>query len=125
MNNWQAIQSFWEEFGLDAYDDQTVFTEGTMPSYPHITYQSASGNFAQQSTLTASIWYRSYSSWAEIKDKADQIRKAIGSGIIKHTDEGIVWFRVPEFTTFAQPVDSGDDSVRRIVVNVEVEFLNG
>ena len=124
MDNYQALQSFWDSFGIDAYDDQTVFTDGQSPAYPHITYESFSGSWEARRTLSANLWSRS-TSWAWLKQKAEEIRQTIGSGITKSVDNGIIWFRIPEYTAFSQVISSGstDDLVKRVLLSVEVEFL--
>lgn len=124
MNNYQAIQAFWEQFGVDAYDEQTTFDEGEQPAYPHITYESFSGTWESARVMSAHLWNRS-GSWAWIKQKAEEIKKTIGNGIITHVDDGVLWFRIPQYTPFAQVVGSGsdDEKIQRIFLNVEVEFL--
>lgn len=124
MDNFQAIQSFWERFGVDAYDEQATFDEGDLPAYPHITYESFSGTWTSSRTMSAHLWNRS-GSWAWIKQKAEQIKKDIGNGILIHVDDGVLWFRIPEYTPFAQVISSGsdDEKIQRIFLNVEVEFL--
>lgn len=124
MDNFAALQEFWESFGVDAYDEQTYFTEGDSPAFPHITYESVSGTFASNKLLSGYLWNKS-SSWVWLKQKAEEIRRTIGSGITKQVDDGVVWFRIPETTPFAQIIPSGseDDLVKRILLYVEVEFL--
>ena len=56
MNKWQTQQAFWGSFGIPAYDDQTVFTEGELPAYPHITYESFGGNMGQETQVSVSLW---------------------------------------------------------------------
>lgn len=123
MDNYRAIQTFWESFGVDAYDEQTVFTSGSAPAYPHITYEAFSGQWEAQKTMSASLWAKS-TSWAWLKQRAEEIRKAIGSGITMPVDGGIIWFRISN-TPFAQVIASGstDDLVKRILLTIEVEFL--
>ena len=124
MNNFKALQMFWESFSVNAYDEQTVFTEGQQPAFPHITYESFSGTWESYKTMSAHLWNRS-ESWAWIKEKAEEIKAAIGNGQTIRVDNGLVWFRIPEFTPFAQVIASGsnDDLVKRILLTVEVEFL--
>lgn len=124
MNNFQAIQSFWEGFGVSAYDEQTYFSSGQSPAYPHITYEAFDGTWGNNKAMTANLWNRSQS-WAWLKKKADQIKKQIGTGVTIPVDDGIIWVRVPEYNPFAQVIQSGsdDDLVKRILLNVEVEFL--
>lgn len=126
MDNFQAIQAFWEMFGVDAYDEQTTFDEGDLPAFPHITYESFSGTWESARTMSAHLWNRQQNgSWAWIKQKAEEIKKTIGNGIVLHVDDGVMWFRIPEYTPFAQVIRSGSDDVKiqRIFLNVEVEFL--
>lgn len=125
MDRWQTQQAFWSSFGLPAYDEQTTFDEGTLPAYPHITYESASGIIGQTLNISASLWYRS-DSWEEIKKKADEILASIVEmrGPLK-IDGGFFWIRIPESTRFAQPMASGssDEKIKRIYLTVEAESL--
>lgn len=125
MDKWQTLQQFWESFGLPAYDEQTTFTEGTMPNYPHITYEARIGIINQTVSLTASLWYRS-DSWEAISKKADEIlayivnlRKPL------QIDGGYFWVKIPETTPFAQRMASGstDDKVKRIYLTAEAEYI--
>lgn len=123
MNNYQALQAFWQGFGVSAYDDQTVFDEGRHPAYPHITYESAGGGYLNTATLSASLWDKT-TSWAWLKQKTEEIRKTIGYGGVRlKTDDGIIWIKLPETSTFAAPFDSGDDTVKRMRMTVEVDFM--
>ncbi len=124
MDNFAALQSFWESFDVDAYDERTYFTKGDSPSYPHITYESASGTWSSEKLLSGYLWDKS-NRWDWLKQKAEAIKHEIGSGITMKVDDGVVWFKIPELTPFAQPVPTGseDDMVKRILLNVEVEFL--
>lgn len=123
MDNYQALQSFWESFEVDAYDEQTVFDEGNLPAFPHITYEAASGGYLNSTILAANLWHRT-TSWGWLKQKAEQIRQSIGYGgkQIK-TDTGYLWIKLPETTPFDSPEDSGDDAILRIRMNIEVDFL--
>ena len=123
MDNYQALQTFWDSFGIDAYDEQTLFDEGSMPAYPHITYEAASGGYMNTSMLSASIWDKN-TSWAWIKTKVEEIRQSIGYGGRQlAVDGGYIWVKLPEISQFSAPVDSGDDSVKRIRMSIEVDFM--
>lgn len=129
MNAWQAQQNFWSSFGLPAYDDQTVFTKGDMPAYPHITYESFGGFLGQSTTLTASLWYKT-DEWADVKQKATEILNYIGSGRLYDIDTGKLWIQAPDSSPFAQPLDAGNsdgsiDPPKRIVITIEAEILSG
>lgn len=121
-NKWQAQQTFWSSFGIPAYDENTVPDGATMP---YITYEAVSGNLGAQTTISASLWYRS-NSWAEISQKADQIAQQIALAekpAIK-IDNGFMKVRLPDGMPFAQRMDEPNDKqVRRIVLTVEIEFL--
>lgn len=123
MDNYQALQTFWEGFGVSAYDEQTVFDNGNQPAYPHITYEAAGGGYMNTATLSASLWDRS-TSWAWIKQKTEEIKKSIGYGGVRiNTDDGIIWIKLPETVTFSAPFDSGEDTVKRMRMTIEVDFM--
>lgn len=114
MDNWQSLQAFWGSFGIPAYDESSVPENEEMP---YITYEAEKSEFDVNNALTASIWYYSQS-WADISVKADEIWESIGYG-------GVVinklWIK--RGTPFAQRMSDPDSLVRRIVLNVEIEFF--
>ena len=129
MDNWQALQSFWSGFEWPAYDEQTVFPEGYMKAYPHISYQSADGEFGKIAYLVAHLWDKDsdpYSvNWSKIKQKASEIKDYIGQGGVKiNVDGGQIWIKIPESMTFSGPIgaDPEDPTLKRMMINVEVEF---
>ena len=124
MDKWQTLQSFWESFDIPAYDEQTTFTDGAEPSFPHITYEGTTGVFEQVLTLSASLWYKS-SSWAEISQKADEIVRYITTHapLTISTNGGYFWVKTPFGVPFSQRMDSGNDKIKRIVINIEAEYL--
>ncbi len=122
MDKWQAQQTYWEGFGLPAYDELTVPDNASMP---YITYEAVSGNIGATTTVSASLWYRS-NSWAEISQRADAIAKAIyedpRSAI--PIDGGYMKVRLPDGTMHSDRMDEPNDKdVRRIRFTVEIEFL--
>lgn len=124
-DKWQTQQTFWSSFGIPAYDEQTTFTDGDEPSFPHITYQSASGVVGQLLTINASLWYKS-TSWVEISRKADEILRYMRTHrTVMRLDNGFFWIRIPETTPFAQRVASGsnNENIKRILLSVEAECL--
>ena len=122
MDKWQAQQTFWESFGLPAYDELTVPDDAQMP---YVTYEAISGNIGAHTQVTANIWYRS-NSWSEISQKADQIAQSIYSDnrpAIK-IDDGYMMIRLPNGTMHSDRMEEPNDrSVRRIRFVVEIEFL--
>jgi hypothetical protein len=133
LDKWQAQQAFWEGFGFPAYDERTVPEEVwnevlqkmVKVEMPYITYEAVGGDLGAQTTISASLWYRS-NSWAEISQKADQIAQQIALAekpAIK-IDNGFMKVRLPDGMPFAQRMDEpSDKQVRRIVLTVEIEFL--
>lgn len=117
MDKEQALHTFWSQFGVKAYDQNTVPDDA---SFPRITYKVATDNFDNEVALTASIWDRS-KSWKGVIDIQHLIEKALGYGgqTIKY-DKGLLW--VKRAAPFAQRMPDPDDSIRRIVINIETEF---
>lgn len=120
MNKIQALHSFWSGFGLKAYDENSVPENAELP---YITYEVASDDFDNQLLLTASLWYRE-SSWKNIQEKALQIESYIGKGGQRiDYDNGCMWiWRANPFSQRAG--DSNDDLIRRIIINITVEFID-
>lgn len=122
MDKAQSIHSFWSGFGLSAYDENTVPTGKDAPDTPYITYSVATDSLGNAVQLSGSLWYRS-TSWAEISKKADEISEYIGvGGKVLKLDSGYVW--IVRGQPFAQRMsDNSDETVRRIYINLQAEFL--
>lgn len=119
MDKAQGIHSFWSSYGLDAYDMYTVPTGSSMP---YITYEVSLDRLDGVLNLSASLWYHS-TSWSDVSKKADEILESLSNGgrVIK-LDQGYLW--VTPGTPFAQRMDDPtDDSIRRIILNIQAEFL--
>lgn len=118
MNKEQALQSFWQSFGIPAYDETDVPDDAKMP---YITYSVATAAIDEVCGMTASINYHS-TSWKEITLKKDEIAMSIGTGgkIIK-LDTGYVW--ITRGSVFAQRIPDIDKSVRKYYLQIQVEFL--
>ena len=124
MDKAQALQAFWSSFGIPAYDQSTIPNADSAdhrPQPPYITYRVAEDSLGNPVLLSGSIWYRS-TSWAEIEQKAKQIAEYIGYGhkILK-IDGGYLY--ITKGTPFAQRMSDEDDSIRRIYINLMVEYL--
>lgn len=122
MDKWQAIDKFWNSFGIPAYDENTVLSGGNSPKAPYITYAALTGSVGQSLSLTASLWYKGYS-WSEISNKADQIAEQIGYGFrLEDVDGGHLYLTLGQ--PFAQRMnDPEDDTIRRVYIIVNAEFL--
>lgn len=120
MDKLQAYHAFWNGFGWKAYDETSVPDSAVLP---YITYEVSSDNFDNDLALTASLWSRS-TSWADITAKEQEIADEITrGGTMRLYDNGAFWIRKGH--PWAQRMsESSDDSVRRIVLNVTVEFID-
>lgn len=120
MTKGQAIQAFWESFGLTAYDETTVPDDAPLP---YITYSVKTDSFDNVVLVNASLWYRSYS-WKEISEKTEEIAMAIikmNPPSIK-IDGGRLY--ITKGVPFAQRMrEDSDDAIRRMLLNVNYEFL--
>lgn len=120
MDKFQALHTFWSSFDLPAYDQYTVPDKAKLP---YITYETATGSIGDVINLTASLWYRD-TGWAEISRKAQEIADVI-EGLYPPTlkldtgrlllTRGVPWSQ--------RMNDPDDDGIRRVVLNVQAEFL--
>lgn len=120
MDKAQAIHNFWSGFNIKAYDENTVPQDAQMP---YITYGVTTDSIGSPVSLSASLWYRS-SSWADIQKKADEIDKRIVAMTPPtiELDDGRFW--ITKGTPFAQRMgDPDDETIKRIYINLMVEFL--
>ena len=120
MNKEQALYDFWASFGVPAYEVTSV---PDTASYPRITYEGLTDNFGNGVATTISVWSRS-TSWAE----AEAIKRNIETrltrgGYTQAFDYGAIWIK--RASPFAQRLgEPEDDSIRRIVINLEYEFIS-
>ena len=122
MNSAQALHQFWSGFGWKAYDQATVPSGDFSPEMPRITYEVAMSELGYPVSLSASLWDRSFS-WVTVSEKAKAISDSLGrGGVLIPFDDGAMW--IVRGSPFAQRVTDEDDAVRRIVINVNVEFIS-
>jgi hypothetical protein len=118
MDKQQALQGFWSDFGLPAYEEGTVDKDAVMP---YITYNVITDNYENGVTLNADLWYYS-EAWREIDRKANAIGTFIGlGGVLKKIDGGYLW--VKKGTPFATHVTDPNNMVRRVRLSVNADFL--
>jgi len=130
MDKAQAIDTFWNMFGVPAFDENSVPDEvpdskGNMVplTFPYITYSQATDSLGNMVVLNASIWDRS-TSWYRITQIADSIAKTLAEfGFYRmKLDDGYVW--LVKGTPFAQRMgDQLDEQIKRIYLNVNAEYL--
>ena len=78
-------------------------------------------NFGGQVALSGSIWYYG-TSWAQVTTKMAEIQSAIGrGGSFIQIDGGALWIK--QGSPFAQRVSDPNDMIRRILINIEAEFI--
>lgn len=120
MDKSQAFNTFWNSFIWKAYE-QTTIPENT--ALPYISYEYAEGAIGDTIPLSASLWVRSQS-WSTIEQKAHEISAAIGlGGKVVDYDGGKLW--ITRGATFAQRMSEPEDSgIRRILININAEFLS-
>lgn len=120
MNKMQALHQFWSGFSIPAYDENSVPDNAPLP---YITYEATSDDFGHMVAQTASLWYRS-SSWSDITSKETEISQYISrGGRMIAFDGGSMW--IQRATPWAQRMnDPSDENIRRIVLNVMIEYLN-
>ena len=118
VDKWQALHAFWSSFDLPAYDQNSVPDNAVMP---YITYEAFASGFEDPITISASIWYRS-SSWEDISKKADKVFERLENYVLQPSDDGYLF--IVKGSPFAQRLsEPNDEMVRRIYINIMVEFL--
>lgn len=126
MTKMQALHNFWSSFGLKAYDENSVPAEMQLP---YLTYEVADDSFDHTMYVTASLWYRARG-WLDIDAKAEQIAEYISpGGKIVEYDKGAFWIRKAHpwsqrLSWVQQVSDTSYDTIRRIVLNVMIEFID-
>ena len=116
-DKWTALHTFFNGFGITAYDENTVPDEAQTP---YITYEAQTASLDEKLMLTASLWYRS-TSWSGISQKAESIGDIIGGGYGVPYDGGRLWITksAPFATRMNEP---SDEQIRRIVLQIIAEF---
>lgn len=119
MTKIEAYNTFWQQFGVEAYD---VFSVPVGARKPYITYELSTDTFDNAVALTASIWTRS-TSWKSAYDILDKIEKQIlNGGVSVSYDGGLIW--ITSATPWCRRLsDSLDTLIKRLVLNLYVEFI--
>lgn len=131
MNKQQAYNVFWRQFGVLAFEENTVPDEQTIQKlidageaesrYPYITYQVLTDDISGAVFPTASIWDKS-NSWEKADILSNQIAGYIQSMNTIKLDDGRMY--ITKGSPFAQHMgEEGDPSIRRIILNIGVQFF--
>lgn len=120
MTKEQALFNFWAGFGWKAYEVNAVPTGDIKPSYPYITYSVQTGALDNVLSLDASLWDYG-TSWQRVAEKAAEISTHIVRMMPIKIDGGYLY--ITRGTPFAQHLSDTDDTVKRIKINIEAEFV--
>jgi hypothetical protein len=131
MNKQQAYNTFWNSFGVLAFEENSVPTEDVIETmikagvatsrWPMITYQVLIDDLGEPLYPTASIYDRS-TSW----ERADTLANAISASIQKmgtiKLDNGRMF--ITKGSPYAQHIaEEADRAIRRIIINLGIEFF--
>lgn len=111
----QALDTYLNGFGLDAYAEDTVPDDAQLP---YITYRPVDPEWHQKALFYIRVWYRSTSN-AQVLEKADQITGDIGEAKRLPFDGGLVviW---PESPKVQIMVDPNDRAVRYAYISLSI-----
>lgn len=119
MNKEQAIHSFWSEFGVPAYDENTVPDDAQLP---YITYEVSTDVFGNEVISSASIWDRA-TSWARVTDILYLISEELGiGGTTRKYEGGLMWIK--RGTPFSRRIPDDNQEIRHVSMNIEMEFIS-
>lgn len=112
-----ALWQFWNSFGIDGYEENTVPSDVELP---YLTYQVSTDSRFQEVPLAVNVYYRD-NSWLAINDKVSQISAEIQTGCRLDCMGGWIWLK--KGSPFAQNMsDSSDDTIRRKYLNITAEY---
>lgn len=131
MNKEQAYNAFWSEFDVLAFEENSVPDDKTIDAmiasgmakakYPYITYQVLIDDINNSVSPVASIWDRA-SSWEQADKLANKVSEYIQKMNTIKLDNGRMF--ITKGSPFAQHMlEDGDSSIRRIILNIGVEFF--
>lgn len=119
MTKQECLHAFWSSFGWKAYDETSVPDDAQLP---RITYDYAETDFGENVSLNASLWERA-TGWRGVTSKSTQIGDYIGrGGVILRYDDGAMW--ITRSVPWAQRMGDDDDTLRRIVLGITIEFID-
>lgn len=118
MDNAQALHAFWNSFGVPAYDENTVPDNAP---YPRITYDVVEGSAGASVTSSAQLFDYA-KSWATIEGVKQTVNTRLRrGGQAIPTDEGGIW--ITPGSPFMQRVAGDNDMIRRILINIDVNYI--
>lgn len=118
MNKSQAVDAFWNSFGIPAYSQETVPDDAPDK---YITYEVVTDSLNNVAIMSASVWDIGTASWEWISNLADQISNDLIQ--VKSIPLDVGYLYITRGNPFAQRMSDEDDSVRRIYLNIMAEYL--
>lgn len=119
MNKAQALDSFWNSFGIPAYEENSVPDKAGMP---YITYSKIFDTIGNVAPMNASLWYYS-DSWTAIHRKFNEISQRINENGYVNIPLDNGYMVIMQGTPFGQSIADTNDKVKRIYINISVEYL--
>lgn len=116
----RALTSFWSSFGIPAYPEDSVPYEDegdNLTMLPYITYQLIQPEWSANATYQARVWYWS-ESLAPVLAKVDEIKSAIGTGVLLPAGAGYVCIRPGDPYVQMQPAE--DWRLRIAYINLQI-----
>lgn len=120
MTKTAALLNYFSGFGIDAYPASAVPVK---VKFPYLTYEVTTDSWGSQPVpITVNLWYHT-SGEKEPNQMAESISKAVGIGGKMITcDDGAIWIK--RGTPFCRSLnDEADNTVKRRVINLSLEFL--
>lgn len=110
----QALYTFFSGFGLPAYNENKIPDNAQLP---YITFRQIEPEWNQKATFYAIVYYRQKDSNLASLTKADEIVRAVGTGVRLPIDGGcvVLW---PE-TPLIQPMER-DDDISAAYINLSI-----
>lgn len=109
----KALYAFYSNFGIDAYTEDGVPSEATLP---YITYTMPQSEVFSSATHQVRVWYYGTSN-TNANAKADEILAAIGQGIRLKAGHGFICIYPGSPLAQMQPAD---DTMRIVYINLEL-----
>ena len=118
MNKYEALNKFYNSFGIPAYEENSVPEKKPMP---YITYELITSSIESESiAMSFKIYYRS-ESLIEIDSITEKISKVLTGGVNLKCDEGYITLHRGE--PFALNIGSGEKSVKAKYINVTANYI--
>ena len=120
MNKSQALDKFWNSFGIPAYDENTIPDN---PGERYITYSVSTGRIEDVINLTGKIWEKNTTSWKFVEDKSSEIAYELATmdPPTISIDNGRLYLTMG--TPFSQRLSDPDSMARGVYINIQAEFL--